>query len=204
MIQMINDAVKHPSHYAEGRNYEPKDVIREIWRDVAGYEGYYQVSTVGRVRSLDRVIKRANNSPMLRKGVMLTPQKDSDGYLLVGLKRGGKEYKAKVHRLVAEAFIPNYDNKPIVNHLDGDKGNNAVNNLEWCTDRENSHHARATGLLRPARGENSGKHKLSEADVLRIRELLADGLSMNSIARMYSVSFTSIRYIAIGKNWAWL
>lgn len=154
---MSNDNIKHPSHYAEGRKYEPKDVIREIWRDVAGYEGYYQVSTVGRVRSLDRIVMRANNSPMLRKGVMLTPQKDRDGYLLVGLKRGGKEYKAKVHRLVAEAFIPNYDNKPIVNHLDGDKGNNAVNNLEWCTDRENSHHARATGLLRPARGRKLWK-----------------------------------------------
>ena len=200
----MSDMIKAPAHYTEGRKYEPKDVIREIWRDVAGYEGYYQVSTVGRVRSLNRIIKRANNSPVLRKGVMLTPQKDKDGYLIVGLKMGGKEYKAKVHRLVAEAFIPNTKNKPIVNHLDGDKGNNAVNNLEWCTVKENSHHARDTGLLHPARGESSGKHKLSEADVLRIRELIAEGVSLNSIAGLYNVSFTSIRYIAIGKNWAWL
>ena len=180
------------------------DVVCEVWKDILGYEGYYQVSNLGRVRSLDRIIKRRNSSDMIRKGTILRGQPDKDGYLLVGLKFEGREYKAKVHRLVAQAFIPNPENKPFVNHIDGNKDRNDILNLEWVTALENSSHAKSTGLLKPAKGEDSGKHKLSEQDVLSIRKLVKSGKSMNSVAKMYGVSFTSVRYIIIGKNWAWL
>ena len=177
--------------------------MTEEWKPVVGYEGLYEVSNLGRVRSLDRVVKRCDHS-MFRKGTILRGQPDKNGYLLVSLRREGKEYKAKVHRLVANAFIQNPENKPFVNHIDGNKDRNDILNLEWVTALENSHHAKSNGLLRPAKGEDSGKHKLSEQDVLSIRKLVRSGKSMNSVAKMYGVSFTSVRYIIIGKNWAWL
>lgn len=105
----------------------------EIWKDIDGYKGFYQVSNKGRVRSVDRTIKWRHNSFQYRKGRILAPTIDTAGYYVVGLHKEsvGKIYI--VHRLVAEAFIPNPDNFPIINHKDENKLNNVVENLEWCT-----------------------------------------------------------------------
>lgn len=108
----------------------------EEWKPVVGYEGLYEVSSLGRVRSLDRYVKN-NYSYWLRKGKVLSPEKNKDGYLLVSLCCNGKRYLRTVHRLVAEAFIPNPDNLPEVNHINEDKSNNRVENLEWCTRKYN-------------------------------------------------------------------
>ena len=107
----------------------------EIWKDVKGYEGLYQVSDKGRVKSEDRWV---NNKGTLefRKGRILK-ENDNRGYKLVCLSNGGKTFKAKVHRLVAEAFVPNPDNKPEVDHISGDKGDNRACNLRWCSKAEN-------------------------------------------------------------------
>lgn len=128
----------------------------EEWRDIRGYEGYYQVSNLGRVRSLNRYVK-ANKSGGIRllKGKIMKLTKikgrdDSDNrYVVVNLRREGEGKVHQVHRLVAEAFIPNPDNSPIPNHIDGNKDNNCVDNLEWCTYSENNKHALDTGLRRP-------------------------------------------------------
>ena len=104
----------------------------EEWRPVVGYEGLYEVSNTGRVRSLDRYIKTCYGSYRLHKGKVLSPTKNKDGYLQVSLCYNRKIYKKYVHRLVAEAFIPNPYNLPQVNHLDEDKTNNRVENLEMC------------------------------------------------------------------------
>lgn len=105
----------------------------EIWRDIKGYEGKYQVSSWGRVRGANGI---------------LTPYKTSKGYLKVGLCNGGRcSDKKRVHRLVAAAFIPNPYGLPQVNHLDGNKENNSVTNLEWCTNQQNMNHARNLRLL---------------------------------------------------------
>ena len=118
--------------------FEPNDLNGEIWADIVGYEGHYQISTFGRVKSFYRGKQR-----------ILAPFIDKDGYFQIALGRGKK---FKIHRLVATAFIPNPDDKPQINHIDGNKMNNHVNNLEWCTNRENQNHALQTGLIKSSRG----------------------------------------------------
>ena len=112
-------------------------MTEEIWRPIEGYEGLYEVSSYGRVRSLDKYVKCDYEKYRLHKGKVLSPGKDKDGYLSVVLSCNGKLHLKKIHRLVAEAFIPNPDNLPQVNHKDEDKTNNRVDNLEWCNRKYN-------------------------------------------------------------------
>lgn len=112
----------------------------EIWKPVKGFENY-EVSNLGQVKSLN--YNRTKGTKILKPGM------DTNGYLQVHLSKNGKHYAKSIHRLVAEAFIPNIDNKPEVNHIDGNKQNNKVENLEWVTRRENNKHAYDTGLLKP-------------------------------------------------------
>lgn len=107
----------------------------------------------------------------------------------------------QVHRLVADAFIAKIDGKYFVNHKDGDKRNNSVDNLEWCTSSENSQHALKTGLRHPAHGERHGSAKLTEKEVSSIRDLLTQGKTGADLARMYNVSTTTISAIKKGKIW---
>lgn len=102
----------------------------EIWKDIKDYEGLYQVSNYGRVKSLGG---KSNH----KKSIVLKQNKDKNGYFFVILKHNGTSKYYKVHRLVAEAFIPNPNNKPQVNHLDENKQNNNVYNLEWASCKEN-------------------------------------------------------------------
>jgi hypothetical protein len=122
----------------------------EIWKDVVGYEGYYQVSNLGRVRSLDRVLDKPNiltGGPTVRKGKILK-QVENFGYLLVNLCVHDKRQAHRVHRLVLEAFVPNPENKPQTNHKNGNKKDNRLYNLEWATASENGKHAFENGLSR--------------------------------------------------------
>ena len=108
----------------------------EVWRPIAGYEGLYEVSSLGRVRSLDRVITRLSRwgteSTLKVKGVILQPNNHTNGYQTVLLSNKGCCVGFLVHRLVAKAFVPNPDNLPEVNHKDECKKNNRADNLEWC------------------------------------------------------------------------
>ena len=106
--------------------------MNEEWRPIEGYEGLYEVSNLGRVRSLDRYVEYSNGRIHLHKGKVLSPAKDKNGYLKVVLNCNGKCKTTNIHRLVANVFIPNPDNLPMVNHKDEDKSNNSVDNLEWC------------------------------------------------------------------------
>lgn len=119
----------------------------EEWRDIDGYVGYYQVSNKGRVRSLDRTINTSERFGGIRKisGKILACSK-VEGYPAVSLCKNGSENKEFVHRLVAKAFIPNPDNKPEVNHIDANRANDSVENLEWVTHLENMQHSERLGL----------------------------------------------------------
>ena len=106
--------------------------MKEEWKDIKDYEGLYQVSNWGRVKSL--------NYNGTRKPRLMTPSETKKGYLVVHLRKNGESKTCRVHRLVAKTFIPNPNNLPQINHLDEDKTNNRVENLEWCTSKDNCNH----------------------------------------------------------------
>lgn len=109
---------------------------REIWKDVLGYEGQYQVSNYGRVKSLSRVTE-LNGGRQRKEPELIMKYTIRAGYPTLILRRSGKRKSAQIHRLVAQAFIPNPDNLQVVNHLDYDRTNNHADNLEWCSQQEN-------------------------------------------------------------------
>lgn len=123
----------------------------EVWKDVKGYEGLYQVSNLGKVKSLDRIRKQFNHKGIATikyKGKILKPQiKSGTGYYTVTLYNKQRKAKIKlIHRLVAETFLDNFNNYLVVNHIDGNKKNNKVNNLEWCTQSHNVKESYRLGL----------------------------------------------------------
>ena len=139
-------------------------MTEEIWRPVVGYEGLYEVSSYGRVRSLDRYVKCDYESYRLHKGKVLSPAKDRYGYLYVVLSCNGKHKTITVHRLVAQAFIPNPDDLPIINHKDEDKLNNCVENLEWCTAKYNMNYGTRNIRIRETAIKNGNWTGLSREE----------------------------------------
>ena len=118
----------------------------EEWKDIKGFEGLYKVSNYGNIMSVERYVNTCHKDVMrLIPNRLLVPHKTKTGYLKVWLYRNGKKKKYSVHRLVAMAFIDNPENKPCVNHIDNNRENNNVNNLEWCTYKENSQWAEIQG-----------------------------------------------------------
>lgn len=109
----------------------------EEWRDIQGYEGLYQVSNLGRVKSLERKVKHSKGGYALKKGKILNQSYDKDGYLQLHLCKEGISKKFFIHRLVAITFIPNPNNYEECNHIDENKENNCVSNLEWVTHKDN-------------------------------------------------------------------
>lgn len=116
---------------------------KEIWKDIKGYEGYYEVSSYGRVRSLDRIVTYSDGEKHSLKGKILKMHYCGSGYLNFSLHKNGKTEHKYPHRLVAEAFIPNPSNLPEVNHKDEDKTNNCMVNLEWCDSKYNKNYGTA-------------------------------------------------------------
>lgn len=106
-------------------------MAKEIWKDIPGYEGFYQASTEGRVRSMDRIVNKWDGKK-LAKGRVLTPSTNLRGYLFVELFKNGIGKMVTIHRIIAGTFIPNPDNLQQINHKDEDKTNNRASNLEWC------------------------------------------------------------------------
>lgn len=121
--------------------------MTEVWRSVKGYEGLYEVSNLGQVRSLDRRTLSRYGATKLQRGRVLKPQRTYTRYLTVCLSGHKRTRNFYIHRLVLIAFTPNPDNKPYCNHKDADPRNNIVTNLEWVTPAENMAHAQARGVL---------------------------------------------------------
>lgn len=151
------------------------------WKDIIGYEGLYRVSTAGEVYS----IRSKKNLKQFYRG-----SREDNKYLVVELRKDKKGKTISVHKLVAEAFIPNINNLPCVNHKDGNKDNNCVDNLEWCTYLENNIHAIANGLKKYKRGTKNKNSKLTYSDVVEIKKCLILGDSefgTRALAEKYGV-----------------
>lgn len=144
----------------------------EIWKRIRKFNNQYEVSNKGRIRSVEAVIIRSNGRKYTRKSKVLKPDINHSGYAIGAVCVDKKLISYKVHRLVAEAFISNPDNKPTVNHINGIKHDNRVENLEWATRKEQAIHARDTGLTTIIKGEDIGNSVATEEQVREIREFV--------------------------------
>lgn len=172
-------------------------IMEEIWKDVHGYEGYYQVSNFGRIRSLDRdVVHRKTGGIKLMNGRFIKSSVKKNGYMNIILSKEGVTKNHHPHRLVAQSFIPNPENKPHVNHKDGNKTNNYVENLEWVTRSENMIHASKTGLAKS--GENHYKSKLT---IDQIREILFSTEKPIVLCRKLNIGYRHFREIKTERKW---
>ena len=133
----------------------------EVWRDVKNYEGRYQVSSMGRVKSLERKFPHWRGGERIQKERILKPRTNKGGYLQVVLCTGGKQKTLTVHRLVAAAFHDNPEGKPQVNHINEDKTDNRVSNLEWATARENINHGTHNERVAKSQSKPVGQYTLS-------------------------------------------
>lgn len=147
------------SHFKEhvySSDFHIDKIEGEVWKDVIGFEGCYKVSNMGRVLSCERERKSKGESVSIVRERLRVACDDEDGYPLLVLYNGDHTKTYHIHRLVAEHFIPNPDNLPQVNHIDGDKHNNSVTNLEWCTNLDNIRHSVAIGLRNYAKIAEKG------------------------------------------------
>lgn len=174
----------------------------EIWNDIKGFEGFYQISNLGNVKSLDRYIESSNRwgtmAQYLIKGQTLKPRL-ANNYLYVKFNNKGKTCK-KIHRLVAEAFIDNPLNLPQVNHKNGNKLDNRVENLEWTDAITNSDHAYEMGLAHS--GSDNHYAKLNEkivAEILYINKTTE--LTYSKIGELFNVCSESVSNMCRGKSW---
>lgn len=125
-----------------------RNTVKEIWKDIDGFEGRYQVSNFGNIKSVDKYIITRKAYNQRRNGILRKLQVSKNNYIFISLKKEGKQYNKYIHRLVAQAFIHNPENKCEINHIDCDKSNNHVSNLEWVTSSENKKHAFINNLMR--------------------------------------------------------
>lgn len=166
---------------------------KEAWKPITGYEGLYEVSNYGKVRSLDRFVPDNKNGKHL-KGQLIKAFLGNIGYYGVGLFKNSSGRRFLVHRLVGVHFIENPRNLPFINHIDCDQLNNHYSNLEWCTNKENIHHALLNGLM-PI-GERHYRTRITDADLGFIRRLHEEGKTQKEIAVQFSVDPSCIsRYI---------
>ena len=181
------------------------DRSKEVWKPVKRFKGLYDVSNMGRVRSLDRKVNQRGRTFKVRiaiKGVLLKGRFNRCGYPIVALSKNNKAIYPAVHRLVAQAFIPNPNKLLEINHKDGNKLNNRVENLEWSTRSLNIKHAYRIGLRHPLRGELNGKEKLTKKMVIKARAMRKKGMFYEDIAKFFNVGRTTISYAITGKSWA--
>ncbi len=183
---------KERADFAEFMKWYPftlEDLDGEEWADIEGYEGRYQISTFGRVKSFRKKTCR-----------LLVPGLNRTNYLIVRFKVNRKMKYFSVHRLVAKAFIPNPEGKSDVNHIDGCKINAYVGNLEWATRSENVQHAYNTRLIIQPQGEERHNSKLSDGEARYIRDN-PENLNTVGLAKMFGITKSTVSKIQLGHSY---
>ena len=175
--------------------------MNELWHPVFGWEGWYEVSNIGRVRSIARTILHPKGVRQLR-GRLLSPSSSSKGYAIVHLCRQGQRVNRSIHRLVAQAFIGLAPDGAQVLHGNGDKWDNRVTNLRYGNQSDNERDKIFAGNSN--RGSRNRTARLTACDVLTIRRALAAGQSASSLAREYGVAKPTIFDIKTRRSWGWL
>ncbi len=168
----------------------------ETWKKIEDFGGNYLISDKGRVLS-----KHGYNG---RAPKILTPTLNKQrAYYYIALQDGSKQNRKNfiLHRLVAKYFVPNIDNKPIVNHIDCDKTNNAATNLEWCTNKENAIHAIKMGRQIIVRGEECVQAKLTEANIRYILSKKGK-IYYKDLAKTFNVGYSTIAHVMRGSRWS--
>ena len=213
----IKCSLDHKFLCSNGEMLPVKEIIRynhkivfdekeEYFLDVPGYEGLYQVSNNGNIKSLSRKFRNRSYGGEIMKGSI-----DRDGYKKVQLVKDKNRKKYFVHRLVALAFIENKFLYPVINHKNGNKLHNNVDNLEWVTVSQNNIHALRNGLKEynfkhlldyVGKGENHNSAKVNEAQIKEIRELRKKGFSLKKLSQEYNLCQSTISKICVGKTWA--
>lgn len=177
-------------------------MMKKEWRDIKDWEGLYQINAFGQVKSLSRIFKGKLNFKKVSKERILNT--GHNNYPMVNLCRQGKSTMCTVHRLLWETFVGKIPNGMQINHIDGNKHNNNLINLEVVTPSQNISHAYKTGLKYQYVGSKSPNSKLKEEQVIKIKEMLKDGLSTRKIAKAFSVNQMTISHINQGNTWSHL
>lgn len=186
---------------------EKTDIEKEMWKPIIDFEGQYEVSDMGRIKYVPKTIMRFRKDTLKShstslKGKTTNGYLNRKGYLVTKLWKDGNKKCVIMHRVVAINFIPNPYNLPQVNHIDGVKTNNKVQNLEWCNNSHNIKHAYANGLM-SRKGERQNTCKIKDADVLEIREFYSK--NPKALLRIYAdklnITKTSVCRIIKRKTW---
>lgn len=159
--------------------------MKEVWKDIPGYEGFYQVSNLGKIKSLPR------NGTILTERI-LKENLSARKYYFVLLSKNNNVKAKQIHRLVAETFIPNTNNYPIINHKNGNKLDNRVENLEWCTYSRNNKHAFDIGLRKGLKGKDNKNSKIIYKIDKNTNKIIESFYGIGEIARKINKDTSSI------------
>lgn len=181
-------------------------VVLEEWRDIKGYEGKYQISNLGRVKTLPRVVYCAvsrNTKTRVLKEIIHKQCDNGWGYKMVSFRVDGGKPKTKyIHKMVAECFLTRKEGDTQVNHIDGNKANNKAENIEWCTASQNLQHSFDIGLRSSRKGEAVPQSKLTESNVLFIRSEYSKGnITQDALAALFGVNPGTIGRVINKKRW---
>lgn len=181
--------------------------MQEIWKDITGFEGLYQVSNLGRIKSLKRNVKNAHSERIIKEKIL--KQSEGKKYMHVRLSKNCKTSTKLVHRLVAEAFISNFKKLKEVNHLDANPKNNCIDNLEWCSRYDNMQHAKKLGLIKHNKNEKCywynkyGKDHTCSKKIIQLNkknEIIKEWDSLADVKRILNIPQSNICRCCQGKR----
>lgn len=182
--------------------------MKEEWKDIDGYEGLYQVSNLGRIKSIPHVVKTWRGS-FISKEIVRTLAKDRNGYLMIYLCKNGKKKYHSVHRIVAKAFVANPHNYSVVNHINEDKSDNRVENLEWCDAKYNINYG--TCIERRAEKQKNNHGAMPVAQIDLNGKVIARFPSISEVGRILGLNIRSIskcckggQKTAYGYKWSYI